>query len=76
MKKMTCKNIGGMCGAEITGETPEEMMEAGKKHVHDAAEGGDEAHGELVEKMKNMSEEDFTTWQKGFKEKFEAAAEV
>lgn len=76
MKKMTCSDMGGVCDVEITGETPEEMMEAGKKHAHDAAEGGDEAHGELVEKIKNISEEDFVAWEKGFREKFEAAPDA
>ena len=73
---MTCKDMGGMCDAEITGETPEEMMENGKKHVHDTAEGGDATHGELVEKMKVMTPEEFKMWEDGFKVKFEAAAEV
>ena len=76
MKKMTCTDLGGMCDAEITGETAEEMMEAGKKHVHDAAEAGDEAHAELVEKMKVISDEDYKKWEEGFREKFATADEA
>lgn len=70
---MTCSSMGGACDAEITGNTPEEMMENGKKHIHEAT---DEAHGELIEKMKGMSEEDMNEWKKEFNEKFEAAPDA
>ena len=65
--------MGGSCDAEIQGETPEEIMEKGKKHVHEV---GDEAHQEIMKQMEGMSEEDTTMWEKDFREKYEAAPEV
>ena len=70
---MTCKEMGGTCDLEIQGETMEEMMENGKKHVH---EGTDEAHQAIVKQMEAMSEEEKTAWTEGFKAKFDAAEEV
>lgn len=72
MKKITCKEMGGTCDAEIHGETAEEMMENGKQHVHDAAESGDEAHKEVVERMKQLSEEDHKKWVDEFTQKFDS----
>lgn len=73
MKKMTCKEMGGVCDAEIQGETAEEMMENGKNHVHGAT---DEGHQGIVKQMEAMSEEEKAGWTAEFKGKFNAAAEA
>jgi len=73
MKKMTCREMDGVCDAEIQGETAEEMMEKGKQHVHETQ---DEAHQGLVKEMENASEEDMAAWKKGFQEKYEAAPDA
>ena len=52
MKKSTCKELDGVCDAEITGETPEEMMKNAQEHAMSA---NDEAH---KNKMKGMGEMD------------------
>ena len=70
---MTCKEMGGVCEAEIQGETAEEIMEKGKQHVREAT---DEAHQGLVKQMENISEEDMAAWEKGFREKYEAAPDA
>ena len=70
---MTGKEMGGVCEAEIQAETAEEMMEKGKQHVHGAQ---DEAHQGLVKQMENISEEDMAAWEKGFREKYEAAPDA
>ena len=70
MKTMTCREMGGKCDAEIQGETAEEIMEKGKKHVHEAQ---DETHKALVEEMKDATEEDMAAWEKSFREKYNAA---
>ena len=62
--------MGGACSAEITGATAEELMKNGKQHVHDAADGGDEDHKGVVEKMKALSEEDHKKWSDDFTAKF------
>ena len=71
MKKTTCKAMGGVCDAEITGETADELMANGKQHVHDAADGGDEAHKEVVERIKALSKEDHDKWAEDFASKFD-----
>ena len=71
MKKTTCKDMGGACDAEIQGATAEEMIEAGKKHIHDAVDAGDEAHKAIVEKMKGMSEADGVKWREDFAKNFD-----
>jgi hypothetical protein len=71
MKKITCKEMGGSCDAEIHGETAKEMMENGKQHVHDVADTGDEAHMAVVEKMTALSEEERAQWGEDFTKKFD-----
>jgi len=73
MKTMTCREMGGKCDAEIQGETAEEIMEKGKKHVDEAQ---DEAHKTLVEEMKDATEEDMAAWGKSFREKYNAAPDA
>lgn len=70
---MTCREMGGVCDAEIHDTTPEEMMENGKQHVHGA---GDDAHNEIVKQMENASPEEMQAWQKDFQEKYEAAPDA
>jgi len=72
MKKTTCQAMGGSCEAEITGETADELMANGKQHVHDQAEGGDEAHKGVVEKMKALSTEEHDKWAKEFTDNFDS----
>lgn len=71
MKKTTCSAMGGVCDAEITGETADELMANGKQHVNDAAEGGDEDHKTVVERMKALSKEDHDKWADDFTKNFD-----
>jgi len=72
MKKITCKEMGGDCDAVITGETAEELMANGKKHVHNLAESGDEVHKGIVERMGQLSEEDQKKWADDLTAKFDS----
>ena len=72
MKKMTCRDCGGACDAEITGSTPEEMGENCKNHVMSLKED-DTSHDEAKEKMKNMSPEEFQAFWADFCKRFEEA---
>jgi len=65
--------MGGACDAEIHGETSEEMMEKGKKHVDEA---GDDVHNEIIKQMQNSSPEEMQAWEKDFRGKFEAAPDA
>lgn len=76
MKKMKCRDIGGSCDEVITGNTPEEMGENSKKHVMSLMEKGDTSHNEAMEKMRQISPEEFQAFMVDFRKKFEAAEEV
>lgn len=51
MKSMTCRQMGGPCDAQITGNTPEEMMKNGQDHLFSRA---DEGHKKAIEMMDEM----------------------
>ncbi len=68
---MTCAQMGGMCEAEIMGGTREEMMGNGMKHL-------EEAHPEMAESVKNMSETDpmMMAWVEKFNADYDATPEM
>lgn len=76
MKKVTCKDLGGPCDFEITGETFEEIGEKSKAHVLDAIQKGDDAHIAAVEAMKELSPEEQQKKFAEFQKKFDEAEEV
>ncbi len=47
---MTCKDMGGVCDAEMHAATPEEMMKKGGDHVNEMA-AADPAHAEVKKQM-------------------------
>jgi len=71
MKQMTCPAAGGpaTCTAVLSGNTAEEMMADGMKHV--AA-----AHPEMADGMTKMSPEDRAKFVADFHHKFDALPEV
>jgi hypothetical protein len=71
MKQMTCVQMGGpaTCSAVITGNTSEEMVENGTKHVN-------AAHPDIAEQLKKMSKADSDKWRAEFQEKWEATPEM
>ena len=74
MKQITCEAMGGPAGCTtvITGNTPEEMVETGMKHMH-------EAHPELAAKIMSGTKEqdaDNAKWMDDFKAKFDTLQDV
>ncbi|PIT91177.1 DUF1059 domain-containing protein [Candidatus Kaiserbacteria bacterium CG10_big_fil_rev_8_21_14_0_10_49_17] len=76
MKKLTCKDLGGACGEEITGETFEELGENCKNHVLMQIQAGDTEHLRAVAKMKKATPEEQQAMLAGFQKKFDEAEEV
>lgn len=72
MKKTTCNNLRGVCDAEITGETAEEMGENGKKHVMEMIMAGDTDHQAAVEDMMKLSQEEQEKWYADFISSFDS----
>jgi hypothetical protein len=58
MKKLTCKDFGGPCDAEITGNSFQEMGNNSRMHVIEKIKGGDAAHKAAADKMRNASQEE------------------
>ena len=71
MKQMTCAQMGGptTCVAVLSGNTPDEMVADGTKHVN-------EAHPEIAEMMKTMSKEDMDKWMADFHTKWAQAPDA
>jgi hypothetical protein len=67
MKNMTCAMAGGpaTCTAVLTGNTVDEMLTNGMKHVT-------EAHPEMAADIQKMSKEDMAKFMTEFKAKFDA----
>lgn len=74
---MTCKQMGGSCDATFSGETPDEIMNAGAAHVKEMAEQGDEDHKKILEMMDNMQNdpEGSKAWMDKFQSDFAALPE-
>ncbi len=54
MKKITCKEAGGVCGDVISGSSIRQMGENAKNHIMAKARAGDQAHKTLLEDIKQM----------------------
>ncbi len=76
MKKLTCRDLGGACDEEITGNSFEEMGNNCKTHVMEKLNSGDEAHQAAVEKMKNASEEEQKSMFAEYEKKFNETPEI
>lgn len=71
MKEMTCPAAGGpaTCTDVLTGNTAEEMMANGMKHVA-------EAHPEMMADIEKMSDEEKANFFAEFQHKFDALPEM
>ncbi len=63
---MTCAQLGGPCEEKISGNTPDELMTNGMKHL-------EVAHPEMAASVKAASKDDpmMVEWNKKFKEECE-----
>ena len=64
MKTFTCKEMGGPCDAEFSGETHEEVGKKGGEHVMGST---DEAHKAMRDQMASSGEEEKAKWWEWFK---------
>lgn len=76
MKKLTCRDFGGPCDAEITGNSFEEVGSNCKAHVMEQIHNGDEAHKTAAEKMKDATPEEQKDMMAEYKRKYDEATEV
>ncbi len=52
MKTMTCRQLGGPCDLEHSGENADEVIVAQDQHLKDAEKAGDATHQEARDAMK------------------------
>jgi len=76
MKKLTCRDLGGPCDKEITGNSFKEVGKKSYDHVMEQINSGDEAHRAAAAKMKNATPEQQKTWMAEFERKYNEAPEV
>jgi hypothetical protein len=51
MKTMTCKQLGGPCDTALHGNTADEIIKAGEKHMREKVASGDASHKPAVDMM-------------------------
>ena len=76
MKRLTCRDLGGPCDAEFTGEAFEEIGKKSYEHVMEQMQNGDEAHLSAAKNMKNAAPEQRQAMMAEFKRKFDEAPNV
>jgi predicted small metal-binding protein len=52
MKTMTCRQLGGACDLELTGDDANEIIHAQDRHLREAVEAGDNDHETALRDMK------------------------
>lgn len=52
MKTMTCRQLDGPCGAELHGDTADDVIKLQNRHLREAVRAGDVAHEPAHEAMK------------------------
>jgi predicted small metal-binding protein len=53
MKTMTCKQLGGACDLQLSGDSADDVIKAQDKHLNEIVAAGDEAHEGALKEMKN-----------------------
>jgi predicted small metal-binding protein len=71
MKTLTCAQLGGECSADISGNTPDELMSNGMKHL-------EQAHPEMAAQVKTTPKDDpmMVSWYEKFMKDWAAAPET
>ena len=59
MKKFTCREMGGTCDMEFTGENMQEVASKGGQHLMTTT---DEGHKPMRDQMENGTKEDQAKW--------------
>jgi hypothetical protein len=76
MKKLTCKDLGGVCDLEIAGDLLEEIGQKSRAHVIEQIKNGDSAHRTAAEKMRNASPTEQKAMMVKFEKRFNEAPNV
>src|SRR5215831_13178169 len=72
MKKLTCRELGGACDVEITGNSFVEIGKKCREHVMEQIKNGDAAHSAAAAKMQNASPEEQRSMMAEFEKRYNA----
>jgi len=76
MKKLTCRDLGGPCDQELTGDSFKEIGKKSYDHVMEQIKSGDEAHRAAADKMKNASPEEQKAMMAEYEKRYNEAPNV
>ncbi len=72
MKTMTCRQLGGACDLQLSGETADDVIKAQDQHLKDMVDAGDVAHESAAAAMKGRWKHPISgmKWYKNTKREF------
>ena len=76
MKKPICRDFGGPCDMELTGDSFQEVGRKSYEHVMEQIKNGDEAHKVAAGKMRNASPEEQKSMMAECKKRFNEAPNI
>ena len=76
MKKLTCRDLGGPCDVELTGNSFQEIGKKSYDHVMEQIKSSDEAHKAAAGKMRNASPEEQKSMMAEYEKKFNEAPNI
>ncbi len=76
MKKLTCRDLGGPCNAEITGNSFQEVGKKSYEHVMEQINKGDEAHQVAAAEMKDSSPEEQQSMMVEYEKRFNETPDI
>ena len=76
MKKLICRDFGGPCDVELTGDSFQEMGKKSYEHVMEEIKSGDKAHKESATKMKNSSADEQKAMMAEYEKRFNEAPNI
>lgn len=72
MKRLTCKQMGGICDVSFKEDSAREVMEQGLDHLKNSF---DSEHKALFEKINNMTDKERKTWNEQFQKAWNVTPE-
>ena len=71
-----CRDFGGPCDMEITGDSFQEVGKKSHDHVMDMIKSGDEAHKAAADNMRNASPEEQKSMMAEYEKRFNEAPNI
>ena len=76
MKKLTCRDLGGPCDTELTGDSFQEIGKKSYEHVMEQINNSDEPHKVAAGRMWNASPEEQTSMMAEYEKRFNEAPSI